>query len=809
MYRFDPSISSAIEVADAAAGSPLTPAGPLSAELLGRLHRYWQAANYLTVGQIYLRDNPLLQEPLRPEQIKPRLLGHWGTSPGLSFIYVHLNRLINENDASLIFLAGPGHGGPAVIANVYLEGTYSDIYPEVTPDLAGLLRLFRQFSTPGGVPSHVSVPTPGSIHEGGELGYVLAHAFGAAFDNPDLLVVAVVGDGEAETGPLAGSWKSIDFLHPARDGAVLPILHLNGYKIEEPTTLGRSSDSDVRAFLEGHGYAVHFVEGDEPLAMHQAFAATLDRCYATIRSIQQDARGRGVRGRPRWPAIVLRTPKGWTGPKEVGGLPVEGTFRAHQVPLTEVRTNPTQLALLEAWLRSYQPEALFDRSGRLLPELASLAPRGDRRMGANPHANGGKLRRDLDLPDFRAYAIEVKRPATELHESTRQLGTLLRDVFVKNRQQANFRLFCPDETNSNRLSSVFEVENRCFVGKTLSVDDHVAADGRVMAVLSEHLCEGWLEGYLLTGRHGLFATYEAFAMISASMTVQHTKWLEAATQLPWREPVASLNILLTSTCWRQDHNGFSHQGPGLIDVMLSKRGSVARIYLPPDANTLLSIADHCLRSRDYVNLIVIDKQPQLQWLSMTEAIAHCQQGASIWRWAGTDQEDEPEVVLAAAGDIPTLETVAAAWWLRQNVPDLRVRVVNVVDLMTIFPPDVHPHGMAEDRFVGLFTADKPVIFAFHGYQRAIHQLIHGRPEPGRFHVRGFNEQGTTTTPFEMVVLNGMSRYHLSIEAIRRVPRLQDRAPALIGQCRRLIDEAMTYSREHFEDKPEIRDWVLT
>ncbi|MGH2388126.1 MAG: phosphoketolase family protein, partial [Chloroflexota bacterium] len=714
------------------------------------MNRYWQAANYLTIGQIYLQDNPLLRAPLRPEHIKPRLLGHWGTSPGLSFIYVHLNRLIVEHDVNAIYLAGPGHGGPAVVANVYLEGTYSEIYPRISRDTEGMHQLFRQFSTPGGIPSHVSVPTPGSIHEGGELGYVLVHAFGAAFDNPDLLVVAVVGDGEAETGPLAGSWKGTSFLNPARDGAVLPILHLNGYKIGNPTVLGRASDEDVRAVIEGNGYEVHFVEVDDPRRAHQLFAAALDTCYARIRAIQAEARAHGVSGRPRWPAIVLRTPKGWTGPKVVDGLPVEGTFRAHQVPLANVKTQPEHLQLLEEWMRSYKPEELFDRNGALIPSLTALAPRGDRRMGANPHANGGKLLVDLDLPRFQDYAIPVPQPGAEQHESTRVLGTLLRDLYTRNAAQANFRLFSPDEANSNRLGNVFEVENRCFVGKTISIDDHVSAGGRVMEVLSEHNCEGWLEGYTLTGRHGMYVTYESFAMVSASMTVQHTKWLQEARALSWREPIPSLNILLTSTCWRNDHNGFSHQGPGLIDVMLSKRGTVARIYLPPDANCLLSVADHCLRSRDYVNLIVIDKQPQLQYLDREAAIAHCGRGASIWEWASTDSGAEPDVVLASAGDIPTMEILAAAHWLRANAPDLRVRVVNVVDLMTLFPPDQHPHGMSATAFVELFTADKPIVFAFHGYQRAIHEIVHGRVNAERFHVRGFNEQGTTTTPFDMV-----------------------------------------------------------
>ena len=816
MYRFDATISSAVEDGGAPPSPEAASAGPLSEELLDGMHRYWQAANYLTVGQIYLRDNALLREPLLPEHVKPRLLGHWGTSPGLSLVYVHLNRLIREQDADAIFLAGPGHGGPAILANVYLEGAYSEIYPEVSQDAAGIRRLFRQFSTPGGVPSHVSVPTPGSIHEGGELGYVLAHAFGAAFDNPDLIVAAVVGDGEAETGPLEGSWKSISFLNPARDGAVLPILHLNGYKIAGPTVLGRSSDDEVRKLLEGHGYEVHFVEGEDPHRVHQAFAATLDACHESIRGIQREARegNAGVSGRPRWPAIVLRTPKGWTGPGEVGGLPVEGTFRSHQVPLSNVRADPEQLATLEEWMRSYRPEELFDEEGRLIPELAALAPRGARRMGASPHANGGRILDDLDLPDFRGYALEVERPATERHESTRKLGELLRDTFTSNVGQRNFRLFCPDEVNSNRLGAVFEVEDRCFVGPTIPNDDHVSREGRVFEVLSEHLCEGWLEGYLLTGRHGLFATYEAFGMIAASMMVQHAKWLEEAGNLPWREPVSSLNVLLTSTAWRNDHNGFSHQGPGLIDVMLSKRGTVARVYLPPDANSLLSVADHCLRSRDYVNLIVIDKQPQLQWLGMEAAIEHAASGASVWEWASNDGEDEPDVVLGCAGDVPTLETVAAAHWLRENAPELRVRVVNVVDLMTLFPREFHPHGMDETRFVELFTADRPVVFAFHGYQRAIHEIVHGHVDVDRFHVRGFNEQGTTTTPFDMVVLNGMSRYHLAAEALRRAgrssdARLRDRAPTLISECEAAIARATAYSREHFEDPPEVRDWTWT
>jgi xylulose-5-phosphate/fructose-6-phosphate phosphoketolase len=774
---------------------------------LKNLHRYWCAANYLTVGQIYLQDNPLLHEPLRPEHIKPRLLGHWGTSPGLSFIYGHLNRLIQDTDADVIYLTGPGHGGPALVANVYLEGTYSEIYPHVSQDVEGLRRLFRQFSTPGGIPSHTSVTTPGSINEGGELGYVLVHAFGAAFDNPDLLAVAVVGDGEAETGPLEGSWKGVKFLNPARDGAVLPVLHLNGYKISGPTVLGRASDEDIRKLLEAHGYEVHFVEGDDPMPMHQAFAATLDTCYAKIRAIQTEARTKGFSHHPAWPAIVLRSPKGWTGPKEVDGLPVEGTFRAHQVPLPNVRGNPQHLKMLEQWMCGYKPEELFDQAGRLVPELAALAPKGDRRMGANPHANGGKLTVDLDLLDFRAYAVPVTKPATERLESTRRLGQMIRDIFTRTAKQTNFRLFCPDETNSNRLGDVFAVENRCWVSPIFDTDDHLAPDGRVMEVLSEHLCQGWLEGYALTGRHGIFVTYEAFAMVTTSMTVQHTKWLEEAVKLPWRQPIPSLNILLTSTCWRNDHNGFSHQGPGLIDTVLTLKGTVTRIYLPPDANCLLSVADHCFRSRNYVNLIVIDKQPQLQWLDMDAAIKHCAAGASVWDWASNDQGGEPDVVLAGAGDIPTMEVVAAAWLLRQHAPSLKVRVVNVVDLMCLYPRIIHPHGLEESRFVELFTAAKPVVFGFHGYQREIHALIHGRTNAERFHVRGFMEEGTTTTPFDMVVRNQVSRFHLCMEALRRSGYPQ--AGPLTEWCQGMLAKHQSYTREHLEDMPEVRDWIWT
>ncbi len=775
---------------------------------LALLDRFWSAANYLTVGQIYLRRNPLLRVPLEVDDVKPRLLGHWGTSPGLNLVYVHLNRLIRENGTNVLFVAGPGHGGPAVLANVYLEGTYSEVYPTITADTRGMELFFRQFSTPGGVPSHVSVPTPGSIHEGGELGYALVHAVGAAFDNPDLLVACIVGDGEAETGPLAASWNSVHFLNPARDGAVLPILHLNGYKIGGPTVFGRTDDADLTKFFEGSGYAPRFVESSDPMTVHEAFAATLDDCHASILEIQRDARDARAVTRPRWPMIVLRTPKGWTGPRTVDGQQVEGTFRAHQVPVARVREDPAHLAILEEWMRSYRPETLFDEHGTLIPELQELVPARDLRMGASPHANGGTVLQSLDLPPCHDYALDVSRPAVQYAESTRRLGELLRDVFVRNADARNFRIMSPDEIRSNRLDAVFDVENRCLMDPILPTDDHESPFGRVMEVLSEHLCEGWLEGYLLTGRHGLFATYEAFAMVAASMTVQHAKWLEAATALSWRAPIASLNVLLTSTCWRNDHNGFSHQGPGLIDTILSKRGTVARVYLPPDANCLLSVADHCLKSRNYVNLIVIDKQPQLQYLDMTAAHDHCSRGASIWDWAGNvDDGGDPDIVLACAGDTPTMETVAAACILRRFVPDLRVRVINVVDLMTLFPRDVHPHGFPAVDFVELFTADTDVVFAFHGYPRALHELLHGRPSPDRFHVHGYREQGTTTTPFDMVVLNETSRYHLATEAVHRSRRLPRGAPQLIEHCAQMLDRHHAYIVEHLEDMPEVRDWT--
>ncbi len=779
----------------------------LSEERLKRIDAYWRAANYLAAGQIYLQDNPLLREKLKPEHIKPRLLGHWGTTPGLNLLYVHLNRLIQDTEANVMYIIGPGHGAPAILANTYLEGTYSEVYPEVSQDEAGMRRLFRQFSTPGGVPSHVSPETPGSIHEGGELGYSLVHAFGAAFDNPDLLVACVVGDGEAETGPLAGSWKSIDFLNPVRDGAVLPILHLNGYKISGPTVLGRTDDETLQKLFEGHGYKVYFVEGDDPLPVHRALAQTLDQVYDDIRAIQDDARSNGFSGKPAWPMIVLRTPKGWTGPKEWHGVPIEGTFRAHQVPLTEVKDNPEQLEMLEAWMRGYEPEALFDEKGKLRAELAELAPQKARRMSANPHANGGRLLVELDLPSFTDYAVEVEAPGTVKAEATRNLGRYLRDVFARNQEEGNFRLFCPDETSSNRLDAVFEVTNRCFVGKTIDIDDHVAADGRVMEVLSEHMCQGWLEGYLLTGRHGLFPCYEAFVTIIDSMFNQHAKWLKTTRELPWRHSIASLNYLLTSHSWRQDHNGYSHQGPGFMDTVINKKGTVVRIYLPPDANCLLSVMDHCLDSRDYVNVIVAGKQPELQWLDMETAREHCARGASVWPWASNDDGGEPDVILASAGDVPTQETVAAAWLLRKHMPELKVRVVNVVDLMVLSPPAYHPHGMDAEAFIEMFTETVPVIFAFHGYRRMIHDLVHGRPNPARFHVRGYIEEGTTTTPFDMVVVNKLSRYHLAMEALRRVPRLRSKSAHLVEEFESKLTEHRLYIQEHLQDMPEIRNWT--
>jgi xylulose-5-phosphate/fructose-6-phosphate phosphoketolase len=800
--------------AEDAAGSPMNQiaaAGPaplgteeLGTEELHAMDAWWRAANYLNVGQIYLLANPLLREKLTVDHVKPRLLGHWGTSPGLNLIYVHMNRLIRKYDLDAIYMAGPGHGGPALIANVWLEGSYTEFFPEVTQDEPGMLRLFRQFSTPGGVPSHVSVPTPGSIHEGGELGYVLVHAFGAVMDNPDLLVAAVVGDGESETGPLAGSWKGIDFINPRHDGAVLPILHLNGYKISGPTVWARHSDADLAKFFEGQGYAPVFVEGDDPATVHRDFAAVLETAVLRIRAIQQAARTGGAAARPVWPVIVLRTPKGWTGPKVVDGLPIEGTFRAHQVPVSDVKTKPGHLRILEDWMRSYRPEELFDEQGRFRAEYAALAPDGPRRMGANPHANGGRLTVPLQLPDFRSYAVTFAERARDRTGSTAVLGSYMRDIYAQN--PTNFRLFCPDETNSNRLGAVFDVSDRCLVSEILPGDDHVSHDGRVMEVLSEHCCHGWLEGYTLTGRHGMFATYEAFAMIVSSMAIQHGKWLEHAKRVPWRADVPSLNYLLTSTCWRNDHNGFSHQGPGFIDTIIHRKPSVARVYLPPDANCLLSVADHCFRSCNYLNLIVIDKQPQLQWLTLDEAEAHCARGAGVWEMYSS-QPAHPDIVLACAGDIPTQETIAAAWMLRRLMPDLKVRVVNVVDLMGLCPPDTHPHGMSDEQFMEIFTPTAPVVFAFHGYPGVIHDLLHGRSAHERFHVRGYIEEGTTTTPFDMVVLNKMSRLHLCMDVPRYVTGKVGESARLIDHCNGLLAEHESYIREHFDDLPAIKDWV--
>ena len=772
------------------------------------LDAWWRANNYLTIGQIYLKANPLLREPLSPDHIKPRLLGHWGTSPGLSLVYAHVSRLVQRTGQQAIYLAGPGHGGPALVAASYLEGVYSETYPGVPQTEAGLRTLFRQFSSPGGIPSHVSVTTPGSIHEGGELGYVLVHAFGAVMDNPDLLAIAVVGDGEAETGPLEGSWKGVSFLNPERDGAVLPVLHLNDAKIAGPTVLGRKDPAEVRGLLEGHGYEVLEVEGSDLPGMHHRFAAALAQAYGTIRSVQQAAReGTWDGRRPRWPLIVLRSPKGWTGPEEVDGIRVTGTWRSHQVPLSGVRDNPAHLEILETWLRSYRPEELFDATGAPTELVRAANPEGELRMSASPHANGGVLTHDLDLPDFRDHALDVQRPAELRAESTRQLGALLRDVYEHNPDR--FRLFCPDETNSNRLGAVFDVSDRAFMERVTPDDVKLSRTGRVMEVLSEHNCHGWLDGYTLTGRHGMFATYEAFAMVSASQTVQHGKWLEEATHLPWRAKVPSLNILLTSTAWRNDHNGFSHQGPGLIQTVLTQRGDVARIYLPPDANTLLSVSDHCLRSRSYINLIVIDKQPQLQWLTIDQAVEHCARGAGIWDWAGTDDgTDDPDVVLGCAGDVVTMETVAAAHILKEKLPHFRTRVVNVVDLMSLSRPKDHPHGMDPTWFRELFTDHVDVVFAFHGFPGAIHQLVHGRPDADRFRVRGFIEEGTTTTPFDMVVRNRASRYHLVMDALNNARRTPRGASEVMAWCQQRLAEHSAYVVEHLEDMPEVRDWSL-
>ena len=781
------------------------PPGPLSDEELRTLHAYWRAANYLSVGQIYLLDNPLLREPLDIKHIKPRLLGHWGTTPGLNFIYAHLNRVIKARALNVLYVTGPGHGGPGLVANTYLEGTYTEVYPHIGRDEEGLRRLFRQFSFPGGIPSHVAPQTPGSIHEGGELGYALVHAYGAAFDNPDLLACCVVGDGEAETGPLAASWHSNKFLNPLRDGAVLPVLHLNGYKIASPTVLARIPQDELRSLLEGYGYAPRFVQGSDPATMHQQMAGTLDEVIEEIAQIQHRARSQGESSRPRWPMIVLRTPKGWTGPKEVDGLPAEGSFRSHQVPLAELDSKPEHLAQLEAWLRSYRPEELFDEHGAVRPMLAALAPEGERRMGANPHANGGLLLRELELPDFRDYAIEVPRPGASTSEATRLLGGFLRDVIHRNPER--FRIMGPDETASNRLGAVFEATDRAWEAQTLPTDDHLAVDGRVMEVLSEHLCQGWLEGYLLTGRHGLFNCYEAFIHIVDSMFNQHAKWLKVTRDIPWRRPIASLNYLLSSHVWRQDHNGFSHQDPGFIDHVVNKKAEIVRVYLPPDANCLLSVADHCLRSRDYVNVIVAGKQPALDYLGMEEAVAHCTRGIGVWDWASSDEGSEPDVVLACAGDVPTLETVAATAILKRELPELKVRVVNVVDLMRLEPDSEHPHGLPEEDFDALFTTGRPVIFAYHGYPLLIHRLTYRRANHPNIHVRGYKEEGTTTTPFDMVMLNDLDRFHLVMDVIDRVPGLRERASHL---RQHMVDERLrhrAYTREHGDDPPELRNWT--
>jgi xylulose-5-phosphate/fructose-6-phosphate phosphoketolase len=778
----------------------------LSPELLDRMDAYWRAANYLSVGQIYLFDNPLLREPLALEHVKPRLLGHWGTTPGLNFVYVHLNRIIKQYDLDAIYIAGPGHGGPGLVANVYLEGTYSEVYPNISQDAEGMKRLFTQFSFPGGIPSHVAPETPGSIHEGGELGYALSHAYGAAFDNPDLLVACVIGDGEAETGPLATSWHSNKFLNPVHDGAVLPILHLNGYKIAGPTVLARIPREELEQLFRGYGYTPHFVEGDEPETMHRRMAATLDAAVEEIRRIQADARANGFTKRPCWPMIVLRTPKGWTGPKTVDGAPTEGTFRSHQVPLSGMAENPEHVKLLEAWMKSYRPEELFDATGRLVPELAELAPGGERRMGANPHANGGLFLRDLRLPDFRDYAVDVPQPGAVVAEATRVQGRFIRDILKANRDSQNFRVFSPDETASNRWGDVFAVTDRASTAEIVPLDDHVSPNGRVMEMLSEHQCQGWLEGYLLTGRHGFFSCYEAFIHIVDSMFNQHAKWLKTTRHIPWRRPIASLNYLLTSHVWRQDHNGFSHQDPGFLDHVVNKKAEVIRVYLPPDANTLLSVTDHCLRSRNYVNVVVAGKQPAPQWLDMDAAVKHCTAGIGIWTWASNDQGGDPDVVMACAGDVPTLETLAAVKLLRAYVPELRIRVVNVVDLMTLQPQTVHPHGLSDTEFDALFTADKPIIFAFHGYPSLVHRLAYRRTNHRNLHVRGYQEEGTTTTPFDMVVLNGLDRFHLVADVVDRVPSLGPRMAYVREGVRDKLLEHREYIRKYGDDMPEIRDW---
>ena len=806
-FIFDVSLSTAIAADGKVEAQVPVPKGPLSPDLLDKMNRYWRAANYLCIGQIYLFENPLLREPLKAEQIKPRLLGHWGTSPGQNLIYIHLNRLIKEHDADIIYISGPGHGGPSLNACSYLEGSYTEVHPEITLNEDGLRLMFRKFSTPGGVPSHCGPHVPNSMHEGGELGYSLVHAFGAAFDNPDLIVACVIGDGESETCPLEGSWKSVNFLNPVRDGAVLPILHLNGYKISGPTAQGRTSDADLKALYSGRGYKPYFVEGDDPKVVHQLLAAGLDDCYAEIRAIQKEARTSGFKKQPVWPMIIFRTPKGWTCPKDVDGIPIEGTFRAHQVPLATVRENPEHLKILEAWMRSYKPQELFDDNGRFIQELAALAPSGNRRMGGNPHVNGGRSLITLALPDFTSYALEIPGPGQVLAEAPRKLGDFFRDILRMN--LTNFRIFCPDETNSNRLNSIFEATNRCSMAELVSIDDELGPDGRVLEVLSEHLCEGWLEGYLLTGRHGMWSSYEAFAQVVDSMVTQHAKWLEQCHEYAWRKPIASLNVLLTSHAWRNDHNGFSHQSTGFVDNALARRSDTIRVYYPPDSNCLLSVFDHCLRSRNYVNIVTCGKQPQLQWLNMDEALEHCSRGASIWKFATNDGGAEPDVVLACAGDVPTIEICAASWLLQKYVPGIKVRVVNVVDLMTLMYPDKHPHGMDDMSFNALFTESAPVIFAFHNNRWLIHTLVHGRANESRFHVHGYMDQGTTTTPFDMVVLNEMSRYQLALDALKHIPRLRVQAADAINRFGWKLNEHHDYIRQNLEDMPEIRNWQWT
>jgi xylulose-5-phosphate/fructose-6-phosphate phosphoketolase len=779
----------------------------LSQHELEAMDAYWRAANYLSVGQIYLYDNPLLQQPLSKEHVKPRLLGHWGTTPGLNFIYVHLNRLIKNYDLNMIYITGPGHGGPGLVANAYLEGTYSEVYPNIPADAEGMKRLFKQFSFPGGIPSHVAPETPGSIHEGGELGYALSHAYGAAFDNPDLIVAAVVGDGEAETGPLATSWHSNKFLNPVTDGVVLPILHLNGYKIANPCVLARISHEELDQLFRGYGYTPYFVEGDEPEKMHQLMATTLDSVIADIRRLQADARKTGFTQRPRWPMIVLRTPKGWTCPQEIDGRRTEGYWRSHQVPMGEMHENPAHVKILEDWMKSYRPGELFDAQGTFKSELAALAPTGERRMSANPHANGGLLLKDLRLPDFRAYAVPVPSPGAVSAESTRVMGMFLRDVMRMNLESKNFRLFSPDENNSNRWQDALEVTNRAWVADTYPYDDHLAPDGRVMEMLSEHQCQGWLEGYLLTGRHGFFSCYEAFIHIIDSMFNQHAKWLKVCQHIPWRRSIGSLNYLLSSHVWRQDHNGFSHQDPGFIDHVINKKAGVVRIYLPPDANCLLSVTDHCLRSRDYVNVIVAGKQPAPQWLTMDQAIKHCTAGIGIWEWASNDRGDEPDVVMACCGDVPTLETLAAVDLFRRYAPELKIRVINVVDLMTLQPQSEHPHGLSDYDFDTLFTKDKPIIFAFHGYPWLIHRLTYRRTNHPNLHVRGYKEEGTTTTPFDMCVVNDLDRFHLVADVIDRVPQLGARAAYAKQAIRDKLIEHKQYIAEHGDDMPEVSNWT--